>query len=213
MKKNKAIRYALVLAGLLSLTGCKEEEKQASVPSKKEVKIEQIQKENRVFSEQEKQLEKKWDEIFKLQEDLDKKWDKVNELGVPHETLLKLANKKNLIENCAVECKCPNPHDMDPRHHYPIICSLEKNIKKVLPNYDTLPLEAKAVILQTELLAENGLKDFPKMTEAFRKNDFTTAAKQSAISGYPKSNILRKKILLNIAQSIYQQKKMLGKTR
>ena len=226
MKRNKAVRYALVLAGLLSLTGCKEEE---NIPyQKKEPKVEQIQKQtNRsLYDEDRKQVDRPNNETKAQNETRTKSdtlqdpfsetlrrwdtlWDELQKLGVPMDTLYNVAERKKLyVAPCHLDPeKCDGLHaPADPHPHLPILSSLEGKVRVHLPIYDKLPLEVKAVVLQTQLLAKDGLKSFPKMTAALKRNDFSKAAQESAIRGYPGANPFRKKVLQNAASKTILRK-------
>ena len=189
--KNNSIRYALVLAALLSLTGCRDSQKDNFKKEKSE------QASNFLIDEETRKIMQKQKEEWEAQNQWERaadiKWSNIVNLGVSDRNLFNIAEQRGFVETCKNGPNCSEEHDFTPFPHYSIIAKSENNVRELLPNYDLLPAEAKAVVLQTEILV--GLKNFPQMTEALKNNDFATAAKECGMKNHPQAQDARKKAL------------------
>ena len=201
MKTQKAVRYALVLAGLLSLTSCKEE-KQASVPQKKDVKVEQLKPIKKVA------LDETYDEILKYYSGSSyylskgvykgKNCFKIGP-GVP----MTAEEFKNLPFDKTLEDDLNVLQGKSSRLRTPLIRQHAKKTLQKLENttyrplcikykidYDKLPAKVRASIFCIDMATGGKIASYHNFLTAISEKDWKRAAEQSYVSAkaYFKAN-------------------------
>ena len=199
MKSNKCIRYALVLAGLLSLTGCKDEEKkQVPILPKKEVKVEKLQQ--TAFDETYDEILKnysgstyhlnagvyKGEACIKIGPGVPITKEELKNLPFDEKDYDDLKVKKG--EETRLRPKLARTHVKNfvknKESEYRLLC------QRYEMDYDKLPAKARASIFCIDMVTGGKIEKYPKFLTALAKENWKEAARQSYVSynTYQKAN-------------------------